>query len=54
MIILFQKENIQTDLQKLKNMDNTLSKLENTQPTEEQAARQQNIIDQVRDGNYEP
>ena len=35
-------------------MDNTLSKLENTQPTEQQAARQQDIIDQVRDGNYEP
>ena len=35
-------------------MDNTLSKLENTQPTEQQAARQQDIINQVRDGNYEP
>lgn len=35
-------------------MDNTLSKLENTQPTEEQAARQKAIIEQVRDGTYEP
>ena len=33
---------------------NTLGKLENTQPTEQQAARQNDIINQVRDGNYEP